>query len=140
MKNFELIKNIFAEKELDEHSVRANFAHTASDGKNYIFDYFNLDVIISVGYRVKSHNGIIFRKWANSVLKDYLIKGYVINERRLLALNKTIELQSKIIATAYEIDVCDVNKVVNYYTEALTLLDNYDHQCIPEGDILPLLL
>lgn len=126
------IKNIFKEGELEENSVRANFAHTASDGKQYVYEYFNLDVIISVGYRTKSRNAVIFRKWASSILKDYLLKGYAINQKRLEALNKTVEIQSKIIASACEIDANEVRQVVDQYTEALTLLDNYDHQCIPQ--------
>ncbi|MCQ2797823.1 MAG: virulence RhuM family protein [Bacilli bacterium] len=126
------LRNIFKEGELDEKSVRAKFAHTASDGKTYTFDFYNLDAIISIGYRVKSENGIIFRRWASEILKDYMLKGYAANERKLEALNKTIELQSKIIATAYEIDSNDVKKVVDSYIDALTLLDNYDHQCVPE--------
>ena len=65
-------------EELDNSAV-AKFATTAKDGKTYQVDYYNLDMIISIGYRVKSQNGIIFRKWANKILKDYLIKGYVIN-------------------------------------------------------------
>ena len=144
---------------MEENSVRAKFAHTAPDGKNYIYseqeldkktsvhflhitknesnpshrppEFYNLDVIISIGYRVKSKNGILFRRWATSILKSYMIKGYVANEKRLLALNKTIELQSKIIATAYEIEASDVKSVVDSYIDALTLLDDYDHQCIP---------
>lgn len=65
---------------------------TAKDGKTYQVDYYNLDVVISVGYRVKSKNGIIFRKWANKVLKDYMIKGYAINQKRLDYLEKTVKL------------------------------------------------
>lgn len=71
------VKNALSE-ELNDNTVIANFATTANDGKVYHVDYYNLDVIISVGYRVKSKNGIIFRKWANNVLKDYLLKGYAI--------------------------------------------------------------
>ena len=78
-------------EELD-NSVIANYATTAADGKTYQVDYYNLDMIISVGYRVKSKNGIIFRKWANKVLKDYLLKGYAINEKRLAYLEKTVKL------------------------------------------------
>lgn len=75
------IKNILKE-ELD-NSVIANFATTAKDGKTYQVDYYSLDVIISVGYRVKSKNGIIFRKWATSILKDYLLKGYAVNQKKI---------------------------------------------------------
>ena len=129
------INNIFKEGELDKDSVCANFAHTASDGKTYSVDYFNLDVIISVGYRVKSKRGIAFRRWANSVLKDYLIKGYAANEKRLEALHKTIEMQSRIIASTYELNDEDVYKVVSEYTRALDLLDDYDHMSLskPKG-------
>ena len=70
-------------EELSNNSVVAKFSTTASDGKSYQVDYYNLDVIISVGYRVKSKNGVVFRKWANQILKDYMIKGYSVNQRRL---------------------------------------------------------
>jgi len=77
------INNVFKEGELSKDSVVANFATTALDGKTYQTEHYNLDVIISVGYRVKSKQGTQFRIWASSVLKDYLIKGYAINEKRL---------------------------------------------------------
>ena len=75
------IRNVFKEGELLKEAVWAKFAYTASDGKTYQVDYYNLDVIISVGYRVKSHRGTQFRQWANKVLKEYLLKGHVINYR-----------------------------------------------------------
>lgn len=75
------IRNVFKEGELFKESVWAKFAYTASDGKTYQVDYYNLDVIISVGYRVKSHRGTQFRQWANKVLKDYLLRGYLVNQR-----------------------------------------------------------
>ena len=75
------IRNVFKEGELLKESVWAKFAYTASDGKTYQVDYYNLDVIISVGYRVKSHHGTQFRQWANKVLKDYLLRGYSVNQR-----------------------------------------------------------
>lgn len=92
------IRNIFVENELEKNSVVANFATTAKDGKTYKVDYYNLDVIISVGYRVKSQRGIEFRKWASSILKDYLIKGYAVNEKRLKVLNRVVEIQSNMLA------------------------------------------
>ena len=92
------IRNIFVENELEKNSVVANFATTAKDGKTYKVDYYNLDVIISVGYRVKSQRGIEFRKWASSILKDYLIKGYALNEKRLKVLNRVVEIQSNMLA------------------------------------------
>ena len=89
--------------------------------------YYNLDVIISVGYRVKSQRGIAFRKWATSILKDYMIKGYAVNEKRLEILNKTIEIQSRMLATAYELDEKELLDVIEAYQNALSLLDDYDH-------------
>lgn len=79
------IRNVFIEQELEENSVIAFFATTASDGKTYTVKYYNLDIILSVGYRVKSPRGNIFRRWANSILKQYLMNGYVINESRCVA-------------------------------------------------------
>ena len=78
------ISNIFKECELEEKRVCAKNARTGPDGKNYHVDYYNLDVIISVGYRVKSKNGVLFRKWANKVLKEYLLKGYALNKDRAI--------------------------------------------------------
>ena len=130
------INNCFKEGELDKDSVVKDFLTTASDGKNYKTKYYNLDVIISVGYRVKSQRGIEFRRWANKVLKDYIIKGYAINDKRLEALQKTVEIQARMLATAIEGDSDEVLKAVNLYTQALTLLDKYDHQSLekPEGN------
>lgn len=95
----EHIKNIFLEGELVENSVIRNFRITANDGKIYNTKFYNLDVIISVGYRVKSKRGTQFRIWANSVLKEYLVKGYALNEKRLKEqtekikeLEKTLEI------------------------------------------------
>ena len=82
------IKNIFLEGELLENSVCAFFAHTANDGKEYNVKYYNLDVVISVGYRVKSKRGVLFRQWANNIIQEYLIKGYAINEERSLVTNE----------------------------------------------------
>ena len=79
-------------KEELDNAVVAKFATTAKDGKNYQVEYYNLDMIISIGYRVKSQNGVIFRRWANKILKDYLIKGYAVNEKRLEYLEKTVKL------------------------------------------------
>ena len=99
------IKNILKDEELSEKSVRANFAHTALDGKIYNTDYYNLDIIISVGYRVKSRRGILFRKWANSILKQYLLKGYAINEDRLSIIqNRVMELENNNSKTNNRLD------------------------------------
>ncbi len=91
------INNIFKEGELDKES-NVQKMHIANADRPVQF--YNLDVIISVGYRVKSKRGVEFRQWANSVLKQYIIKGYAINDKRLQALQKTVEIQTKIIANA----------------------------------------
>lgn len=116
-------------EELDT-SVVAKFATTASDGKTYKVDYYNLDMIISVGYRVKSQRGIAFRKWATSILKEYIIQGYAVNNKRLKVLNKVVEIQSNIIADVLELDAKEVFDVIQKYTQALELLDDYDHQVV----------
>ena len=130
------IKNAMNE-ELD-NSVVANFATTANDGKIYKVDYYNLDMIISVGYRVKSQNGIIFRKWANKILKDYLLKGYAVNEKRLKYLEKTVQLIDIAGRIDYELkgeEAQGIIKVINNYSNALDLLDDYDHRVVtkPKG-------
>ena len=116
-------------EELDS-SVVAKFATTASDGKTYKVDYYNLDMIISVGYRVKSQRGIAFRKWATAILKEYMVQGYAVNEKRLKVLNKVIEIQSNIIADVLELDSKEVLDVIQKYSQALELLDDYDHQIV----------
>ena len=128
------INNIFREDELEENY---NTQKMRVVGVKQLVSFYSLDTIISVGYRVKSRNGIIFRKWANSILKDYIIKGYAINEKRILALNKTIDIQSKMLASSLELDVKEISDVIETYTNALTLLDDYDHHKIskPKGTI-----
>ena len=129
------VRNIFKEGELQKESVWAKFAYTAADGKVYDVDYYNLDVIISVGYRVKSKQGTQFRIWATSILKDYMIKGYAVNQKRLEALDRTVKIQSRIIASTLELDEKEVLNVVETYADALTMLDDYDHGCLekPNG-------
>ena len=126
------INNVFRDKELDENN---NTQKMRVVGVKQLVSFYTLDVIISVGYRVKSQRGIIFRQWANKVLKQYLVQGYAVNEKRLKALNKTVQIQSEIIAGIAGIEADEVLKVVNEYSKALELLDKYDHQCItaPEG-------
>ena len=134
------IKNIYIDGELEENQVCSFFEHTANDGKIYNVQFYNLDMIISVGYRVKSKNGILFRKWANKILKDYLIKGYAVNNKRLEYLEKTINL----IDIANRVDdnlkgneAREIIRVISNYSKALNLLDNYDHKKIdkPSGNI-----
>ncbi|WP_331477810.1 RhuM family protein [Butyrivibrio fibrisolvens] len=128
----EHINNILSSGELDETSV--GFSDKSSGGRKP--KIYNLDMILSVGYRVNSKRGIAFRRWANNVLKQYIMKGYAINEKRLAALNKTVEIQSKIIANTLEIEEAEVLRAVKLYTDALVLLDQYDHQSLskPEGN------
>ena len=127
------IRNIFKENELEQNSTCAKFAQVQNEGNRSverIFDYYNLDVIISVGYRVKSQRGIAFRKWATSILKEYIIQGYAVNNKRLKVLNKVVEIQSNIIADVLELDAKEVFDVIQKYTQALELLDDYDHQVV----------
>ena len=124
------VKNAIDE-ELQGISVVANFATTASDGKIYDVEYYSLDVIISVGYRVKSKRGIEFRKWANSVLKQYILKGYAANDRRLEELRQTLQI---IRRTENQLDTNQILSVIEQYTFALDLLDDYDHQNVKKPD------
>ena len=129
------IKNILEEGELD-NSVCAENALTASDGKKYITKIYNLDMIISIGYRVNSKRGIEFRKWVTSILKQYMYKGYAINQKRLEILNKVVEIQNKMLATALDISTYELKEVIDKYSYALDLLDDYDHQKVvkPNGN------
>ena len=124
-------------EELKDEVVVAKFENTTQHGavegktQTHYIDYYNLDMIISVGYRVKSKNGVIFRKWANKVIKDYLIKGYAVNNKRLEYLEKTIKLID--IAGRIDNDLTgneakEIIKVINNYSKALNLLDDYDHK------------
>lgn len=131
------INNIIKTKELERNSVCAKFAHTASDGKTYRSNFYNLDMIISVGYRVNSKRGTQFRIWANKVLKDYLIKGYSLNERKLKEqtekvkeLERALEIFSK-VTESYQLkqdEFSGILRVIKDYTYALDLLDKYDNK------------
>ena len=130
------IKNVF-EEELDEKSNLQKMQIANSDK---LVNFYNLDVIISVGYRVKSKNGVIFRKWSNKILKDYLIKGYVVNEKRLEYLEKTVKLidiASRNLEGLDGVGASDIIKVLQRYTKSLDLLDDYDHKSLtkPKGNI-----
>ena len=127
----EHIKNIFKENELQESETMTKFGNSEFSDKPT--NYYNLDMIISVGYRVKSQQGIAFRKWSTKVLKDYMLKGYAINQKRLEYLEKTVQL----IDIANRIDnqieadeIKNVLKVIGEYTKALDLLDSYDYRTI----------
>ena len=138
------IKRIFKEKELDKKMVVAKFAHTTHHGalenktQTHMNVFYNLDMIISVGYRVKSQNGVIFRRWANKVLKEYLLKGYAVNQQRLEYLEKTVKLIDIANRINNEINVNEAKeiiKVINDYSNAFNLLDDYDHKRVtkPNG-------
>jgi prophage maintenance system killer protein len=141
------IRNVFTEKELQEEMVCAKFAHTTQHGaikgktQENITQFYNLDVIISVGYRVKSQRGTQFRIWANRILKEYLVKGYAVNQNakieQLEDLKKTIKLLSNVIhskeLTADESK--GLLQVITDYTYALDTLDKYDYQSLEIGEI-----
>lgn len=119
-------------EELAGLPVVAKFATTAADGKTYMVDYYDLDVIISVGYRVKSQRGVEFRKWANTVLRQYIMEGYAVNHNRILELGEVIRIMKR---TQKSLDAQQVLAVIERYSTALDLLDDYDHQTMrrPKG-------
>lgn len=129
----EHINNIFSDKELNENT---SVGISDISGNHRPAKLYNLDVILSVGYRVNSKKGIMFRRWANKVLKDYLIKGYSINDKRLEKLNKVIDVQNRMLASTLNIDNYELSEVIKTYTNALDLLDDYDHQRLekPKGN------
>lgn len=128
------INNIFKEGELEKDSVYAKFAYTAADEKVYQVDYYNLDVIISVGYRVKSRQGTQFRIWANRILKEYIIKGYAVSNKLKLNqyedLKQTIKLLSNVVQNKElsNDEATGLLRVISDYTYALDTLDKYDYQ------------
>ena len=109
----EHISNILASGELDETSV--GFSDRSTGGRKP--KIYNLDMILSVGYRVNSKRGIAFRKWANNVLKQFILQGYAINEKRLAALQKTVDIQTKMLACTLDVEEADVLRAVNLYTD-----------------------
>lgn len=130
----EHINNIFKEGELDERTSTGISGQSSGGRKPKIY---NLDVIISVGYRVKSKNGTIFRQWANKILKDYMLKGYAVNQRRLEYLEKTIKLidiANRIDEKLENNDAKEILKVIGEYSKALDLLDDYDHKTLKKID------
>jgi len=137
------ISNIFKEQELDKNSVVAKNATTATDGKTYQVDYFNLDVIISVGYRIKSKRGTQFRIWANRILKEYLIKGFSLNEKRLekkteqlIELKESVKILGKVLnyKTLTSDESIGLLKIISEYAYALDILDQYDYQSLEIKD------
>ena len=131
------IQNIYKDEELDENTVCSFFEHTAEDGKKYKVQFYNLDMIISVGYRVNSKRGILFRRWATKVLKDYMLKGYAVNQKRLDYLEKTVKLidiANRIDERLEGSDAKEILKVIGEYSKALDLLDDYDHKTLKKID------
>lgn len=130
------LSNIFKEGELDKNSSVKEYLTVQKEGERQVSrntKYYNLDVIISVGYRVKSQRGVEFRKWANKVLKEYIVKGYAVNNNRLNQLDKIVEIMQR---TDNLLESKQVLDVIEKYTKALNLLDDYDHQKIlkPTGN------
>ena len=132
------IKNALDEELRGVTSTCAKFAQVQIEGDRKVkreIEYYNLDVIISVGYRVKSSQGIAFRRWANNVLKSYMLKGYAINKQRLEYLEKTVKLidiASRNVEELTNDNAKDVLLVIDYFSKGLDLLDDYDHQCLPK--------
>ena len=130
------IKNILDEQELDSSTAEESSV-VQKEGNRFVkrkIKVYNLDMILAVGYRVKSPNGIVFRKWATSILKDYMLKGYAINQKRLEALDRTVKIQSRIIASTLDLNEKEVLDVVEAYADALSMLDDYDHGCLTKPD------
>lgn len=127
------VNNALKEELSDQSSVVAKFATTAADGKSYMVEHYNLDVIISVGYRVKSKRGVEFRKWANRILKQYILQGYAVNQNRMKQLGCMIRVMKR---AQNELNTSQVLSVVERYSKALDLLDAYDHQTLsrPKGN------
>lgn len=132
------INNVFGDGELERNSVCAKFAHTAADGKTYQVDYYSLDVIISVGYRVKSPRGVQFRQWATQTLKQHLVQGYTLNQKRLaergIEFEQAIALLSKTLANQHLIAPVGeaVLQVISEYARTWSLLQGYDEQSLAD--------
>lgn len=129
------ISNVYKEGELEREPTCAKFAQVQVEGDREVsrtFNRYNLDVIISVGYRVKSRRGVEFRRWATSVLREYLLKGHAENRRRLEQLGQIVSVMDRVPES---LGASDILSVVKAYTGALDLLDNYDHQRVkkPRG-------
>ncbi|MCI8411606.1 MAG: virulence RhuM family protein, partial [Clostridia bacterium] len=133
------INNALSE-ELKDIPTVAKFATVQKEGEREVtrkVEYYNLDMILSIGYRVKSDKGVIFRQWANKILKDYMLKGYAVNQRRLEYLEKTIQLidiANRIDERLEGNDAKEILKVIGDYSKALDLLDDYDHRTLKKID------
>ena len=130
------INNALKEELTADSSTVAKFATVQMEGKRDVarnIEYYSLDVIISVGYRVKSKRGVEFRRWANTVLKQYILKGYAVNDNRIKQLGEVIRIMKR---TQNDLDSKQVLSVIEKYSSALDLLDSYDHQNMtrPKGN------
>lgn len=130
------INNVFSEDEVEKVN---NTQKMRVDGVKQSVPFYSLDVIISVGYRVKSKRGVEFRRWANSVLKQYILEGYAVNNNRIAQLNEVIQIMKR---TENVLDSKQVLNVIEKYSEALDMLDSYDHQTMtrPRGNIATYIL
>ena len=134
------ISNVYKEGELEREATCAKFAQVQVEGNREVertFERYNLDVIISVGYRVKSRRGVEFRRWATSVLREYIMKGHAENRRRLEQLGQIVDVMDRVPES---LGAADILSVVKAYTGALDLLDDYDHQRVakPQGSAVPM--
>ena len=133
------LRNVFKEGELERSAVVAKNATTAADGKTYQVEFFNLDAIISVGYRVNSLRGTQFRIWATNVLRQHRVKGYTVHEKRLKELNQAVRLIADVAhrRTLSGDEATTLLEVVADYSYALEVLDDYDHQRVRLGEVSP---
>ena len=137
------LSNMFKTKELDRDSVSSILEHTAADGKVYKTRFYNLDAIISVGYRVNSNQATQFRIWATNVLRQHLVNGYTLNKKRLMAQNEKIRTLQETVRLLGNVTLLDgiseeakgIVEIIAEYSRALTILDDFDHQRLaaPEG-------
>ena len=137
------VRNVFAEKELARDSACANFAHTAADAKTYQVEHYNLDVIISVGYRVKSPEGVRFRQWATRLLREHLTRGYTVNRQRLEANARELEAALSLIRKTARLPDLSTDQgqglvdIVSRYAQTFSLLQRYDEGLLSEPATQP---
>lgn len=131
------LRNIFQSGELEENSVRSILEHTASDGKRYKTQFYNLDAILSVGYRVNSSQATQFRQWATQRLKDYLVQGYALNQKRLVSTLQQLEQAVKLIqkstsdGSLNDREAKGLLEIITHYTQSFVLLNQYDSHTLP---------
>jgi len=130
------IRNIFKDYELDKKSVCANFAHTAPDGKTYKVDFYNLDLILSIGYRTNSKKAIEFRKWATKTLREHIIQGYTINRKRVSknyeSFMKAVHMVKQLLPTGEKLKATDTLELIKMFANTWFSLDAYDKSKLPK--------